>query len=548
MEQDFYSKLPQLQLGEDVPMRKKEEHFQLKTFEDVYHLYQRIEAKLMGELKTVKDDIAKRNTICDEGASGFRSNIADINKDLDTLQTLFPAKDQLNDRIVDLQALVQNRNRELKSELEKLNSHIVKNQRECDERFKTQGTELNFVSYILRGEKDNMVPPPTLPLSNQMTQIRFPSQLEINQVPSNSNIPEVLKMEKTQSREFREYSRAGSPIGEILQPPESRRELVERVERLETLTSDYTKFFIEPEAYSRLMKLHKPYVSLKEKLDSILFLIRNSFVIKSKFIELGLQYLKETMQVQNSSAQAKPFKAKETILEEIARLIRLTVDSSKPDFLYFLLEMLYVLLNDDVIISFAYEIGLFKLLLFLVRRQNLKEKVQIVILKLIGALTKYEEFLELIIQNNLMINIIDILIKFADKFNVPLNADFELEPVPINSNNRLISPPNLIDEMDGMLETMKETPTIIDKIKNNFQVTGAYFTAHSLELCHQVVIILYHCGKKDSLLLHFPQNKIVPLLYEIYKARRVTRLIKILILKYFRLICRIGYIHKSNHQ
>ena len=72
-------------------------------------------------------------------------------------------------------------------------------------------------------------------------------------------------------------------------------DLSERVEAIEFLMWRYARNFVEPEAQKKSSKLNKITVPVHEKMENLMFLIKNSGFIQPKTIRNALQSFKNSM-------------------------------------------------------------------------------------------------------------------------------------------------------------------------------------------------------------------------------------------------------------
>ena len=118
-------------------------------------------------------------------------------------------------------------------------------------------------------------------------------------------------------------------------------DLKERLSKIEAITLDYIKLFVEPESLAKGQQLSKGYILIEEKLDCLLFLIKNYKLINPLIVKKGLNDYKESL----SKINFKSSKFKNDGFEEIYKLIKHFIDLDS-DQTYFLLECLFLVIYD----------------------------------------------------------------------------------------------------------------------------------------------------------------------------------------------------------
>ena len=76
-------------------------------------------------------------------------------------------------------------------------------------------------------------------------------------------------------------------------------ELRDRLLRIEVLTSDYIKAFVEPEAQVRAQKISKQYILIDEKFDSLLFLIKNYKLLPPNILKMSIGNFRDALNKTN---------------------------------------------------------------------------------------------------------------------------------------------------------------------------------------------------------------------------------------------------------
>ena len=76
-------------------------------------------------------------------------------------------------------------------------------------------------------------------------------------------------------------------------------EVKERVLRLEMLTSDYAKRFIEPEAMQKAQKIANQFIMIDEKFDSLLFLLKNYKILPNNLLKTSVQTFRDALSKNN---------------------------------------------------------------------------------------------------------------------------------------------------------------------------------------------------------------------------------------------------------
>eukprot|EP01017_Pseudomicrothorax_dubius_P005358 TRINITY_DN11334_c0_g1_i1.p1 TRINITY_DN11334_c0_g1~~TRINITY_DN11334_c0_g1_i1.p1 ORF type:complete len:495 (-),score=110.46 TRINITY_DN11334_c0_g1_i1:60-1544(-) len=307
-------------------------------------------------------------------------------------------------------------------------------------------------------------------------------------------------------------------------------ELPARVEKLELLTRDYVKALIEPEAQAKYAKLHKNYLFLAEKFDAIMFLVKNFYIINHKYIESGLQLLRDALGG-SGHTQGKVGKVKEQFAEEVFRMARLMSDA-RPEYVRFVLELVFMLVaNDEAMSAKAYDAGIFRVLIHLVRRQGNKDAMNISLIKNIGVLTRFEDYLNLIESSGITSNLVDIIISIIEQYFIPLNETLYND----QTNKELSSAPlvTITEESDFLVIT--ET----GERRANLGSSGLRDTTQASEVVYYAMMVLYNLTKREGLLAEMKQEKIVPLLMDTLRARKATKTIRLILVKYFKNICRI---------
>ena len=72
-------------------------------------------------------------------------------------------------------------------------------------------------------------------------------------------------------------------------------EVKDRLLRLEVLTSDYIKGFVEPEAQQRAIKIAKQYILIDEKFECLLFLIKNYKLLPPNMLRTSIQHFRDAI-------------------------------------------------------------------------------------------------------------------------------------------------------------------------------------------------------------------------------------------------------------
>jgi hypothetical protein len=80
-------------------------------------------------------------------------------------------------------------------------------------------------------------------------------------------------------------------------------ELKNRLDKLEDLVNEYIKSFIDPEAMAKAQRIMKNYVSVEEKFDSMLFLLKNYKLISEKIIRPSLMHVREMIKTSRNQAR-----------------------------------------------------------------------------------------------------------------------------------------------------------------------------------------------------------------------------------------------------
>lgn len=76
-------------------------------------------------------------------------------------------------------------------------------------------------------------------------------------------------------------------------------EVRDRVLRLEMLTSDYIKGFIEPEALQKAEKIAAQFVLMEEKFESLLFLIKNYKLLPDNLLKTSIHNFRDALNKTN---------------------------------------------------------------------------------------------------------------------------------------------------------------------------------------------------------------------------------------------------------
>ena len=76
-------------------------------------------------------------------------------------------------------------------------------------------------------------------------------------------------------------------------------EVKDRVLRLEMLTSDYIKGFIEPEALLKAEKIATQFVLMDEKFESLLFLIKNYKLLPDNLLKTSIHNFRDSLNKTN---------------------------------------------------------------------------------------------------------------------------------------------------------------------------------------------------------------------------------------------------------
>ena len=76
-------------------------------------------------------------------------------------------------------------------------------------------------------------------------------------------------------------------------------DIKERVLKLEMLTSDYAKRFIEPEAALRVQKLSNQFILIDDKFDSLLFLLKHYKLLPNLLLKNSVQTFKDALSKAN---------------------------------------------------------------------------------------------------------------------------------------------------------------------------------------------------------------------------------------------------------
>lgn len=183
-----------------------------------------------------------------------------------------------------------------------------------------------------------------------------------------------------------------------------------------------------------------------------------------------------------------------------------------------------------------------------------------------------DEFLEQISQSQIMPPLMETLINLADKCYIPLNdtsyptsAHLDSKPEKIESAespqnrsnpptmtalNQSPSRTNILEDIETIMNTTH--PGEIEKKGESRGVSPALpmggpptitlnsemamIAANSVEICLLILLILYNCTKKPNLLVQIPQEKIIPLLFDLFKTKKANKLVKVIVFKYFRLV------------
>eukprot|EP01016_Furgasonia_blochmanni_P053510 TRINITY_DN8656_c0_g1_i8.p1 TRINITY_DN8656_c0_g1~~TRINITY_DN8656_c0_g1_i8.p1 ORF type:complete len:292 (-),score=65.03 TRINITY_DN8656_c0_g1_i8:35-910(-) len=200
-------------------------------------------------------------------------------------------------------------------------------------------------------------------------------------------------------------------------------ELKNRLDKLEDLVNEYIKSFIDPEAMAKAQRIMKNYVSVEEKFDSMLFLLKNYKLISEKIIRPSLMHLREM--IKTSRNQARLEKAKETSFEEIMKVLKVPCDVMSPNF-NFVLEFFYMLLTNDTVVKKAYEDNAFQYIFVYLKKLNTIEENKCSLLKITSYFCRFEEFLSYINEKKLMPSLSTFVIVHIELF-IDINKELKMK-------------------------------------------------------------------------------------------------------------------------
>jgi len=161
-------------------------------------------------------------------------------------------------------------------------------------------------------------------------------------------------------------------------------DLEERLGAMEFLMWRYARNFVEPEAQKKSMTIGRITVPVYEKLEHLMFLIKNCGFIQSKTIRSAIQAFKNAL----ARLGRRCVQDKEEGFEELWRIVKASPDLNTEQY-YYLMEVLYALLSEERNnLQKAFELKVFEFFLERLRKRDGSDPARACMLKILECLAR----------------------------------------------------------------------------------------------------------------------------------------------------------------
>ena len=140
-------------------------------------------------------------------------------------------------------------------------------------------------------------------------------------------------------------------------------------------------------------KLQKTYILLEEKFECLMFLIQNFNLLDIKLIHRALQNFKESLLYNKSHNKIQRYK--KDFFNKVFSILTIGLDIKSMHF-YFILELFYLLMDNDENLNKIYKKGYLRFFIGILRRKNCSVTIQSILFKIIAYLCKFQEFIKII--------------------------------------------------------------------------------------------------------------------------------------------------------